>query len=61
MLKLDISKAKLRLKWQPTWKLDYTLGKIIEWHRAWLNQENMQAICLTEIKEYMSDMNNEDD
>ena len=58
-LKLDISKAKLELGWSPTWELDQTLGKIINWHRAWLNKENMQTACLTEIKEYMRDMNNE--
>lgn len=57
-LKLDISKAKAKLGWQPTWRLDRTLIKIIEWHQAWLAKENMQAICLNEINEYMSEMTN---
>jgi len=43
-LKLDISKAKLKLDWQPTWKLEYTLEKIIDWHQAWLNKKDMQVI-----------------
>jgi len=60
-LKLDISKAKARLNWQPTWNLEQTLEKIIKWHRFWLNKEDMQAICLNEINEYMRDMNNEND
>ncbi len=58
-LKLDISKAKLKLDWQPTWKLEYTLEKIIDWHQAWLNKKDMQVICLNEIGEYMIDMNHE--
>lgn len=31
-LKLDISKAKTRLNWQPTWSLANTLEKIVQWH-----------------------------
>lgn len=57
-LKLDISKAKARLHWQPTWRLDNTLAKIITWHQAWLAKKDMQAICLNEINEYMSEMTN---
>jgi CDP-glucose 4,6-dehydratase len=51
-LKLDISKAKSKLGWNPVWKLSQTLEKIVSWHQAWLNKEDMQAICLAEIKEY---------
>jgi len=58
-LKLDISKAKSQLGWQPVWELNRTLEKIIGWHRSWLSQEDMQAASLTEIEEYMKDMNNE--
>jgi CDP-glucose 4,6-dehydratase len=58
-LKLDISKAKSKLDWQPVWELSYTLEKIIAWHRAWMNQEDMQAVSFAEIEEYMEDMNNE--
>jgi CDP-glucose 4,6-dehydratase len=54
-LKLDISKAKSKLDWRPTWNLSHTLEKIVSWHKAWLNQENMQDVCLAEIEEYMND------
>jgi CDP-glucose 4,6-dehydratase len=57
-LKLDISKAKSRLNWQPTWNLDETLGRIIKWHQNWLEKENIQSVCLEEINEYMRDMHN---
>jgi len=58
-LKLDISKAKSQLDWQPVWELSRTLDKIIAWHRSWLSQEDMQTVSLAEIEEYMKDMNNE--
>uniref|UniRef100_Q31EZ2 NAD-dependent epimerase/dehydratase n=1 Tax=Hydrogenovibrio crunogenus (strain DSM 25203 / XCL-2) TaxID=317025 RepID=Q31EZ2_HYDCU len=57
-LKLDISKAKTRLGWQPAWRLNQTLERIVSWHRAWLNGKDMHAICLQEINEYMRDMKN---
>ena len=55
-LKLDISKAKSKLGWEPVWKLSHTLGKIVEWHKAWINKEDMRLICLKEIQEYTKDM-----
>jgi CDP-glucose 4,6-dehydratase len=58
-LKLDISKAKVKLNWQPVWHLEQTLAKIVHWHQAWLNQEDIKAICLQEINDYMRDMSNE--
>ena len=58
-LKLDISKAELKLGWKPLWELSLTLKKIIFWHKAWKNKEDMHAVCIAEIKEYMKDMENE--
>jgi len=58
-LKLDISKAESRLDWKSVWELRQTLEKIIAWHRAWLDKKDMQVACLSEIKEYTNDMNNE--
>jgi len=56
-LKLDIAKAESKLGWQPVWELSYTLEKIIDWHRAWLDKEDMQAVCLAEIEGYMKKVN----
>ncbi|MGB3144340.1 MAG: CDP-glucose 4,6-dehydratase [Maribacter sp.] len=53
-LKLDCSKAKNRLKWEPKWSLNHTLGSIIEWHQKWMSSENMQEQCLKEIKDYLN-------
>jgi CDP-glucose 4,6-dehydratase len=51
-LKLDCSKSKSKLNWQPKWNLDQTLEKIIEWHKGFDNQEDVKAMCLREIREY---------
>ena len=55
-LKLDINKAQLSLNWNPTWSLETTLEKIIIWHKAWINKENMQKISIDEINKYMDEM-----
>jgi CDP-glucose 4,6-dehydratase len=55
-LKLDIHKSKSNLDWQPSWNLEATLQKIISWHLAWINNENMQSFCVKEINDYMRDM-----
>ena len=51
-LKLDCSKAASKLNWHPKWNLDFTLGKIINWHKSYLNGSNIQEECLKEIAEY---------
>lgn len=56
-LKLDISKAKSELNWRPIWSLNDTLENIIDWHKSWINNEDMQTICLSEIEKYTIDMN----
>ena len=55
-LKLDISKAKSQLGWSPSWKLQTALQNITQWHRAWLDQENMKKLCLDQILQYSTDM-----
>lgn len=51
-LKLDISKARQRLQWAPRWSLQTALTRITEWHRAWLQGQDMQAVCLQQISQY---------
>lgn len=53
-LKLDISKAKALLNWQPTWRLEQTLEKIVRWQQAWLSGVDMQHYCLNEIRQFHS-------
>jgi len=59
-LKLDISKARSRLGWSPSWNLETALGRIVNWHRAWLAHEDIRSICVDEISAYMRDMSVQD-
>lgn len=52
-LKLDCSKAKLRMGWHPRWGLDETLGRIVAWHKAWLEGTDMKTYTLNEIDQYI--------
>jgi CDP-glucose 4,6-dehydratase len=51
-LKLDCSKAKSRLHWQPRWSLTTAIEQISLWHKAYLASAEMQAVCLRQIKQY---------
>jgi CDP-glucose 4,6-dehydratase len=51
-LKLDCSKAKAELHWQPKWTLAETIAHICLWHKAHLAGADMQALCLAQIKQY---------
>jgi CDP-glucose 4,6-dehydratase len=51
-LKLDISKAKQQLGWEPKWSLDTALDKIVEFQKAWLASEDIREKCITQISEY---------
>ncbi|WP_333494598.1 CDP-glucose 4,6-dehydratase [Kluyvera sp. CHPC 1.251] len=53
-LKLDCSKANLQLGWHPRWGLVETLGRIVKWHRAWIDGEDMLACSKREIHDYMT-------
>jgi CDP-glucose 4,6-dehydratase len=52
LLKLDISKAQTRLRWQPRWELNKTLHSIIDWHKSWLEGADMREITYAQIKNY---------
>jgi CDP-glucose 4,6-dehydratase len=58
-LKLDISKAKSKLDWNPVWGLNHTLDKIVSWHKDWVDGKDMQIACFSEIEEYMENINYE--
>ncbi len=51
-LKLDISKAKARLGWQPRWSLDTALDRITDWHRHWIAKGDVRSKCLQQIDEF---------
>lgn len=52
LLKLDSSKAKMKLNWSPRWTLDTALDKTIEWYLAWKEGQSMKEISLKQIELY---------
>lgn len=54
LLKLDISKAATKLKWQPRWSLAHALDTIVDWHQSWLKDSDMQQQTLKQIEKYQS-------
>jgi CDP-glucose 4,6-dehydratase len=51
-LKLDCSKARGRLGWQPRWPLAHTLEMIVAWHKAQAAGADMRAVTLAQIAQY---------
>ncbi|MBT5223419.1 MAG: CDP-glucose 4,6-dehydratase [Gammaproteobacteria bacterium] len=48
-LKLDCSKAKIRLDWRPRWTLGQALKNIIVWHKAHQCGDDMRELSLRQI------------
>lgn len=51
-LKLDCSKAKMRLNWHPKWSLSKALECIITWHKAHQRGDDMREFSLRQIAEF---------
>jgi len=56
LLKLDISKATASLNWTPTWDLKKALKYIVNWHKLWIDNNDMRQVCYNEINKYCEDM-----
>lgn len=53
-LKLDCSKARSRLRWQPRWNLGQTIDQIVQWHQAHADGADMRALTLGQIAQYQN-------
>lgn len=53
-LKLDCSKAKICLDWQPRWSLSEALEYIIVWHKALQQKQDMREFTLRQIAAYQA-------
>ena len=56
-LKLDCSKAKAELGWMPKWNISIALDSIVNWNKAYLNNENITEITIQQIKDYLQKTN----
>lgn len=52
LLMLDISKAKLRLGWEPRMDIDQTVALTVDWYRRY-SDEPVYYLCTSQIKEYI--------
>lgn len=53
-LKLDCSKIKTMLKWQPLWNIDYAIEKTIDWTRVFFEGGSTAKIMEKQIIEYLN-------
>jgi CDP-glucose 4,6-dehydratase len=51
-LKLDCSKAKSELGWQPRWDLEKAVVSIAEWTAAYKEGKSVKDACLEQIEDY---------
>jgi len=51
-LGLDSGKARARLGWRPRWPLRTALERTLEWHLAWRDGRDMQAVTHGQIEAY---------
>lgn len=51
-LKLDCSKARMRLGWQPRWDLEKALRSLIEWVNVYRSAGDLRRCCLEQIESY---------
>ena len=54
LLRLDVSKAKQGLGWEPLWSIDDTLEKVAEWHRGWRSKVDIESLCIGQIDAYQN-------
>jgi len=52
MLRLSIEKAEALLDWHPRWDLETTVGRTVDWYRAFYSGDDMEAWCGRQIDEY---------
>ncbi|HEX8123174.1 MAG TPA: CDP-glucose 4,6-dehydratase [Solirubrobacteraceae bacterium] len=51
-LRLDATRARVRLGWQPLWDLDEGLRAIVDWYRAYAREADMRETTLAQIAAY---------
>lgn len=54
LLKLDTSKARARLAWEPRLDLDETLVLTAQWYRAWLERADLRGVSQHQLEQYLA-------
>lgn len=53
-LKLDCSKIKSKLKWQPRWHIDEAIQMVVEWSKSYLQKEDINKVMLSQIERFIN-------
>ena len=53
-LRLDSTRARLRLGWHPAWDLDEGLSAIVDWYRAYEREADLREVTLAQIAAYQA-------
>jgi len=51
-LKLDCTKSKTLLGWNPKWNVETTLKIITDWYKEYENKTYMRQVCINQIEQY---------
>jgi CDP-glucose 4,6-dehydratase len=51
-LRLDSTKARTQLGWEPNWDLERALVSVVDWYRAYQNGDDVRAVVLRQIEEF---------
>jgi CDP-glucose 4,6-dehydratase len=51
-LKLDCSKARALLGWNPVWNVENSLKMIVDWYKSYLSNADLRKICVSQIEQY---------
>lgn len=52
VLRLDSTKARTQLGWQPRWSLEEALDRTVTWYKAWDQGDDMRSFTVRQIAEY---------
>ncbi|MEK7992557.1 MAG: CDP-glucose 4,6-dehydratase [Planctomycetota bacterium] len=51
-LRLDCSKARTELGWQPRWGLEHAIRNVIDWAKVYKEKGDVRKACLKQIDDY---------
>ena len=54
LLMLDITKAKVRLGWEPRMNINQCIELVTDWYKKYKHTDNVYALCVQEIIKYLS-------
>lgn len=56
LLRLDTSRAKTELGWNPVWNVKRAIEETVQWYKSFSDNENMVEITEEQIKAYLADI-----